>query len=221
MSDETLEVVESADAGNKKLEELTIGQLRQYAKLYRITYAKDATKADILSAIQTRLKGKQILDVVDVNKAPAPGRWRIVIQKDPSIGVKAGGRPVPVFVNGYRCDIPRGVPVDVPEKVVRLLETCMHPQTVEDPTKNGAYRIELLPSYPFTVQTFTAGPDPSPGFEKVKQATHRPREAFYQMFDYWPNKQALREAIKEGFISLHAGDRIDSAPNLADDTLGE
>lgn len=217
MSDMTLN--DDGHDGNKGLEELTIAQLRQYAKLYRITLEKDATKPEIVEAIKLRLKNKQILKVVDESKAPAPGRWRIVVQKDSSIGIKAGSRPVPVFVNGYRCDIPRGVPVDVPEKVVRLLETCRHPQVIEDPDRSGYSKIELLPSYPFQVLAFTPGPDPQPGFEKVKEAGYRPRARFYQMFDYWPSKSALREAIKSGLIKLKDDEFVEGDRSLP--TLGD
>lgn len=208
MSEETKEVVAEESTDNTSLEGLTIGQLRKYASLYRIPLNKEATKLEILAAIKHKLKNKQVTVVTDESKGPAPGRTRIVIQKDASLGPRAGGRPVPVFVNGYRAEIPRGVPCDVPHKVVSLLENSEHPQCVEDPEENGRYKIELLPSYPFSILATTPGPDPSPGFEKVKQQTHRPREAFYQMFDYWPSKEKLREAIKEGLITLKRGEQL-------------
>lgn len=210
MSEETIEAGTEQSHDSTSLDSLTIGQLRKYASLYRIALAKDASKPQILEAIKHKLKNKQITVVTDESKGPAPGRTRIVIQKDASLGPKAGGRPVPVFVNGYRADIPRGIPCDVPHKVVSLLQNCEHPQCVEDPDATGMnlYKIEMLPSYPFTILATTPGPDPSPGFEKIKRQTHRPREAFYQMFDYWPSKEALREAIKEGLISLNKGERL-------------
>lgn len=203
------EMTFGGEAGAKALDELTIAQLRQYAKLYNVVVEKTATKQDIINALQAKMKSKQVLKVADESKAPPPGRWRIVLQKDPTIGAKAGSRPVPVFVNGYRCDIPRGIAVDVPEKVVRLLETCKHPQVVDDPERSGYSKIELLPSYPFQVLDKTEGPDPAPGFEKIKEASYRPRERFWQLFDYWPSKAQLREAQEAGLVSLRSGEFLD------------
>lgn len=199
MSDK--EIQEEGGSGGA-LEDLSIAQLRKYASLYRLPYAKDATKKDLLAMINARLKNKQILTVVDESKEPAPGRSRIVIQKDPTIGPKAGSRPVPVFVNGYRCDIPRGVPCDVPHKVVKVLANSKHPQVTEDPDRPGKSTYENLPSYPFQVLASTPGPDPQPGFERIKEAAYRPRERFFQLFDYWPTKAALRDAIKTKLITL-------------------
>lgn len=201
-------------SGPSTLAELTVEQLKKYATLYKIPFNKDSSKEELIVLIENKNKNKQLSVAMDTSKAPAPGRTRIVIQKDASLGPKAGNRAVPVFVNGYRADIPRGVPCDVPHKVVDLLQNCMHPQTVIDENDpQGASKVELLPSYPFNILASTEGPDPAPGFEKVKAKTHRPREVFYQLFGYWPHKAALREAIKEGLISLKDDEKIMLEPS--------
>lgn len=190
---------------------MTIAQARSAAKLYNVPLSREMTLEDIRAAIRAKIKKHNMVRVADVSDAPAPGRWRIVVHKSTENGAKVGGRPVQVNVQGYRCSIPRNVPVDVPEKVVRVLENSYHYVTVEQ--ENGVSVFEPQLSYPFQVLAKTDGPDPSPGYEKVKKKWYMARMKFRDHFGYWPKNQAmLREAIKEGHIKAPDLPAMDPGP---------
>lgn len=179
---------------------MTIAQARSSAKLYNVALSREMTSDDIKTAIRLKIKKHNFVRVADSNTAPAPGRWRIIVHKSTNEGAKVGGRPVQVNVQGYRASIPRNVAVDVPEKVVRVLENSYTYVTVEQDGGNSAFEPQL--TYPFQVLASTPGPDPSPGYEKIKARWYQARKKFRDHFGYWPKNQAmLREAIKEGHIT--------------------
>jgi hypothetical protein len=102
-------------------------------------------------------------------------------------------------VNGFGVSIPRNVPVDVPEKIVRVLESSVHFVPIEG--ADGKTRGEAQLSYPFQVVAHTPGPDPTPGYEKTKARMYARRLAYRDEFGYWPRNQAqLREAEEKGLI---------------------
>lgn len=193
MSDEVL------DQEKDTLNDMSIAQARAYAKLYNVALTREMTLEDIKTVIREKQRKHRMVTQADVTRGPAPGRWRITVHKTTEFGAKAGSRPVTVRVNGYVCSIPRNVPVDVPEKVVRVLENSYHYVSVE--ADGGAWVFEPQLSYPFQVLAMNEGPDPSPGYEKQKARTYKMRLAFRDEFGYWPKNQAqLREAMKEGLI---------------------
>lgn len=191
--------VEGAD-----FESMTIAKLRSFANLYRIPFARDSTKKDIISAIQHKLRGQTIAKPVVGDSRPGPGFARIKMMRDNA--PRARNIPIYVQVNGRTCTIPRGVEVDVPEKIVECLRHSTHPQIMEDTTKAfndpKRVRIEAMPSYPFEVLDRTPGPDPWPGYEVHKKSTYGPREKFWKLFGRWPKRGEVTEAIKGGFITL-------------------
>jgi hypothetical protein len=182
-----------------KLEAMPIAELRKYAKNFNIQLSREMTAGDIKAAIHLKKAKHNYVLEADLSSAPAPGRWRIMIHKTSHFGTKVGSRPVPVWVNGYVVSIPPGVWVDVPEKVVRVLENSVHfnPITLED----GSTGAESQLTYPFQIQSFTPGPDPVPGYEKSKARYYARRLAYRDEFGYFPKNQAqLREAEEKGFI---------------------
>jgi hypothetical protein len=180
------------------LDTMNIAELRKTAKLYNVALSREMTADDIKAAIQ-RKKSKHNLVVEAVSDKPAPGRWRIIVHKTSEHGAAVGSRPVFVKVNGFAVNIPRNVPVDVPEKVVRVLESSVHFVPVEG--ADGHTRGEAQLSYPFQVVDHTPGPDPVPGYEKTKARMYARRVAFRDEFGYWPRNQAmLREAEEKGLI---------------------
>jgi hypothetical protein len=200
MSEEILDQKEEGD----RLDNMTIAQLRSYAKLINVPLTREHTTEDIKRDIRAKQKKQNIVNEADTSTGPAPGRWRIILHKNTEFGAKAGSRPVTIKVNGYTCTIPRNIPVDVPEKVVRVLENSCHYVAVEQPDgKSWGFEAQL--SYPFQVVAMTPGPDPSPGYEVSKARKYMMREAFRNEFGYWPRNSAqLEEAIKEGLIKRAA-----------------
>lgn len=196
------------------LESLTIAQLRKFANHAGIPFARDTTKDELIAKIKDAQNRRNLAAPVNENVGPKPGYTRILIHKDPSTGVKAGSRPVTVRVNGYVVTIPRGIPQDVPHKVVEVLQHSTKPQVVEDPSLPASdpqkFRMESVHSYPFQILASTPGPDPVSSWDKMREATYRPRERYRELFGRWPTRAALREAIKEGFIKLGSGETLGS-----------
>ena len=187
------------------LESKNEAQLRKYADLMRIPLTKDMTRKEIISAIKARQKDKQTIEIAETGTRPKPGWARIEILKDSSPG--ATNRPVYVQVNGYRCTVPRGVEVDVPIKVVNVLNDSRSVKVAED--KNRAFNDpryfskEMLPSYPFQVRDINPGPDPNPSAgQRSRIARAGPREEFREQFGRYPRRDELLQAQKEGFVKM-------------------
>lgn len=196
---------EILDQEKDRFDDMSIAQLRSYAKLIGATIGRDYTTEDIKRVIRAKQKKGNFIAAADTSSDIPPGRYRIVIHKDTEFGVKAGSRPVTVTVNSVPFTMPRGVPCDVPEKVVRVLENSVHYTMSEDAANEGPGKgmtlAEVKLSYPFQVLGMTPGPDPMPGSEKSKARYYLMRKAFCDEFGYWPkNRAMLDEAIKEGLI---------------------
>lgn len=185
-----------------KLAALDINDLRKYAKNYNVALSRDMTAGDIRAAIHAKKQKHNYVMEADLNSAPEPGRWRIMVHKTSDFGTKVGSRVVTVWVNGYVVSLPRGIAVDVPEKVVRVLETSIHFNPMEG--DDGRTFGEAQLTYPFQVIAFTPGPDPVPGYEKAKARYYARRVAFLHEFGHWPKNQAqVRDAEEKGFIGPH------------------
>lgn len=195
---------------DKELADKTIAQLRTYASLQRVAITREMTKEDIIAAIKAKNKDKDFLRIAEVGSMPLPGFARILMHRDPTPG--AANRPVYVHVNGYKCTVPRGVEVDVPHKVVSVLNDAKEQRKEVDQSQplDSPNRIRNVSvhSYPFQLISMTPGPDPRPGLEKTKQSAYGPRVAFRDRFGRWPKRAELLEAIKEGLIKMNAGELI-------------
>lgn len=185
------------------LDDLTIQQARKYASLYRIVVPKDATKEDIIAILKARRNARDMALIVDEgSQGPKPGWARITIHRDGNVG--ASNNPVYIGANGYNVTVPRGVEVDVPIKVVGVLNDSVEERLVEVVDAQGQMKWEYkkIMCYPFQVHTMTPGPDPRPGFEKGKAAAMRPREKFREKFGRWPSREELLDAQKHGLIPV-------------------
>lgn len=184
---------------DERLDGMNIADARKLAKQYGVSLSREMTLEDIKKAIHLKRSKHKIVDQADLSQPPAPGRWRILVHKTTENGAKAGGRPQPIRVNGYFATLPRNVPIDVPEKVVRALENTVHYVATDDESGQSSY--EPRHSFPFQILAFTPGPDPVPGYEKAKARNYRMRLAYRDEFGVWPKNQAqLREAIDKGHI---------------------
>ena len=192
----------TADDTTRPLSDLDINELRKLATtVYRIVLTRDMSEADIRKAIEAKKKKSDYAELAElVGGAPKPGYARILVHKDPSPG--ASNRPVPLGINGYRIAIPRGIEVDVPIKVVGVLNDAKVSVLREDtslaPNDPGRFKFESAHSYPFSLITMTPGPDPRPGYEQNREKQMRPRVKFRDKYGYWPRKEELREAMRRG-----------------------
>lgn len=190
------------------LEKNTIADLRRKAQaVYGIPVTKDMEKDEIINAIRNKQRNQQFAKIVDTSAgedAPLPGWARIEIFLDNS--PTASNRPVYINVNGYKCTVPRGHVVDVPIKVMNALNDAREIRMKEDFSEplNSPRRFkqESTHSYPFRVYQVTDGPDPRPGNQAAREAKVKPRETFRDYFGFWPSAEQLKEAIKDGVITV-------------------
>lgn len=186
--------------GSKNLEEMSIGDLRKVAStVYRISITRDMDKEQILRLIGEKKRRGDFAELAEFNgDAPKPGYARIMIHKS-SLGYN---RPVYISTNGYRITVPRGVEVDVPIKVVGVLNDSRSSRLREDLTKAlndpARWTWEESHDYPFSVVSLTPGPDPKPGNEANRMKSHRLRTKFRDKFGIWPKHEELRQAIRDG-----------------------
>lgn len=182
----------------------TIADVRKAAATYRVSWSRDMSKEEIIEAIKASLSaGKYALQAV--GDVPQPGWVRIRIHSDPS--PTASNRPVYVSVNGYATLIPRDINVDVPAKTAEVLANSKSAKLKEDTSQPmnspGRYRFVEQQNYPFSIISYTPGPDPRDEYEKSAQAAERPREAFKNKYGYWPKtEEELRDAIRSGDLTI-------------------
>lgn len=183
---------------------------RKAADIYRIPVTPDFTKGDIIDAIRRKQNGRRVdvaLTAGDVGKNELqPGWAEIELFKDNRPNAK--NRPQFFGVNGYRCMVPFGVKCRVPLKVHEVLKNAVETRRVQDEvvsarnSDQSRYKTIEVQRFPYQVHGIKEGPDPRPVMEKRKAVTMRPREKFVDIFGYWPSSDQLKEAIKDGVISL-------------------
>jgi hypothetical protein len=187
---------------NYDLDNLGIAELRKLAStVYRLPLTRDMTADDIRKLIKSKEKKGDFAQLAEFNgDAPRPGWARVIIHKDNN--PSSSNRPVYLSINGYRITIPRGVEVDVPIKVVGVLNDAKQ-RFLKENTSVGTgdpnrFFWEDSHSYPFSVVNMTSGPDPKPGNEKNREKQMGPRIRFRDKFGYWPKREELREAMRRG-----------------------
>lgn len=194
----------SLDKFVESLASASIADVRKAANTYRVSFTRDMTKDEIIEAIKASLSaGKYALQAV--GDVPQPGWARIRIHSDPSPG--ASNRPVYVCVNSYAVLIPRDIEVDVPLKIVDNLATSKSAKLREDTTQPlnspGRHKFVEVINYPYSLISYTPGPDPRDAYELVAQAAERPRAAFLEKYGYWPKSEDdLRDAMRSGALAL-------------------
>lgn len=191
--------VEAAPA--QILEDLTRAELMKRAvAVYNVSITKDMTKDQIIAAIRQKEKVGTFIQLAEKHTGPKPGWTRIIIHKntDP----KASNRQVFVGINGRRYYIPRGVEVDVPHKIVALLDTVkdkvLKENEMEPTNSRNRFYWEEGHTYPFNVIAVNPGPDPQPGDELSRGAKIAPKQEYRRKFGHWPTDQELRDAQRSG-----------------------
>lgn len=189
-----------------KFEDMTIGKLREYASHMRVAVAKTATKAEILEALNRKLRDRTLTEIAAPESQVRPGYAKITILMDPM--PDAMNYPVYVNANGYVCTIPRGLPVIVPMRVVRTLQDAQVQRKKQSITLvNGRDQFTeteiTSPSYPFQVHEMVPGPEVLTSLEQAKLRTIGPRRRYRDLFGRWPRPKDLIRAIEQGLIKLN------------------
>lgn len=197
------------------LKDLSIAQLREYAKHLRLPLERTATKEDILKIIENKLNGRVVPTLASQNDVIPPGYAKIRVLEDPT----PGSANIPVYINnnGYEATLPRGVDIVVPMRVVRGLNDAAvnrKKQTIApDAQGREAFRETVVrtPSYPFQVIEVNPGPEVRTAHEQNKLKLQRPREKYRDLFGRWPRGGDLTRAIEKGLIKLGDDDSLPKA----------
>ena len=105
-------------------------------------------------------------------------------------------------INNRSFSIPVNVEVDVPNKVVGVLNDAVESTPDLDQDSRVVGYSENL-SYPFTLIESKPGPDPRPGYEVQREAKLKAKRAFEAKEGYWPsdlimNQQRQLSMIRAG-----------------------
>lgn len=197
------------DPNNKPVEDMTIQELRKTATSLAIKPSRDWDADDFRTAITSRRKGGNILNVnIDPNTGPAPGYARIKLQNSSS----GQNFPVPVAINKYVCKVPRDVVVDVPIEVMQVLQNSTYPaKRTQTDLETGTMKATNSdePAYPLQVLGMTPGVARYPnGLAKIRASgdteRYRLREKYREINGRWPRNKEFKE-FKAEFDRQRAG----------------
>lgn len=199
--------------------DMPIGKLREYAVHLRVAVAKTSTKEEIIAAIERKLNGRVMPQLADSDDSPPPGYAKITILEDST--PDSSNIPVYINANGYVATLPRGVPIIVPRRVVRVLTDATVRRRKQSIVVDSATGREMFkettvvsPSYPFQVHEITHGPEVMTPHEINKQKAQGPRKRYQQLFGRYPRPGELHRAIEKGLISLQDTDVIDGPVDM-------
>ncbi len=194
---------------------MEIGQLRKYAAHMRLAIAKTSTKVDIIEAIERKLNGRVMPEFASEDTKVKPGYAKIIVLEDPM--PDAANLPVYVGANGYVATLPRGIPLIVPMRVVRLLNDAKVTRRKQSLSLNADGRESFKetsvtsPSYPYQILDMTPGPELVTSLEAGKQRTAGPKRRYRQLFGRWPRPKELTRAIEQKLISLGDDEILDAS----------
>lgn len=173
--------------------DLSMADLRKYAKFADITSQRDWTKEDYVDAIKTKLASSHVALVVDNGLGLKAGFCRVLIHRDPTPG--HSNRSVHVGINGKLYSIPRGVEVEIPKVFLSSLSDAITTYTEQDSAPSsdnpgGTFKENKRLSYPFQIIAV----DPREyEFEDPRARSYAERLEFFNQYGAWPTAGELQE----------------------------
>lgn len=178
----------------ESLELLPISEVRSRAsKNFGLKLNKDHTKEDIINLI-VGMASKSDYAKAATDNLPEPGWSRI--QAFPVPGRSTF--PFYVGLNGYFIWIPYNVKVDVPTKILGVLNDAQEMMITTDEFGNQTRTLQA--SYPYQLIHTTPGPDPRPGFEVGRERKIAAKRAFAEKHGYWPKNADIKEAKQAAIL---------------------
>lgn len=175
------------------LEILPISAVRERAvKNFGLKLQRDYSKEDIINLI-VGVASKADYAHIATDELPAAGWSRIKAFPVP------GRSTFPFYAgcNGYFIWIPYNVNVDVPSKMLGVLNDAQEMRITTDEFGNQTRTMES--SYPYQLIHTTEGPDPRPGFEVGRERKIAAKRKFADVHGYWPKNKDIQEA-RQGAI---------------------
>lgn len=196
---------------------MTLGQLKEVAKHMRVAVSKDASIEDIIESLNQKQRGKVVAQIADTDSGLKPGYARIVIDE-----TQNSSRQTPVYMydNGLEFTIPRGVPVDVPQRVVRHLQSSVVKRRRQIDGEDGRPKtvMSMVMQYPMQVLDINPGPEYKTKREEAAERLIGPRRRYRDMFGRWPRPYDMTRAIESGILSLDKNEDLPMAEIVLSDT---
>lgn len=195
------QTVEPTEQLPKRVDEMSIQELRRLATSYNIKASRDWDRTDFIEAINNRRSRSSLVELVEDNSGnPLAGKARITIQS-PEQG---STHPVPVNVNNYFALIPRDIQVDIPIPALEALNNSTTPVRVKDPKggfdRDGKPKMvwRHVPTYHVTVHSITPGIAKGPnGQPLIKPSTslakHNLKMKYKEIYGRWPKREQFRK----------------------------
>lgn len=188
------------------LMQLPLAELRARAlEVYKIPVTPEMRAQDIVESIRRgRTKVESAFSQETFGEQVPAGWSKVMFFKDPN----PGAQNIPVYFaqNGYKCTIPRGIEVLVPTKLVdgaiagAVTENRVLNKEQTRLSGQPVYDVVKMPRFPYQVTMRREGPDPRPVSDSSRARRFEPRQRFHDLFEFWPNKEQLLQAIKDGAI---------------------
>lgn len=168
------------------LEKLAMSELRQKAsKIFGIKLTREHKAEEIIQLIMSQVESANYTDVAEGDLKPGYARIKLN---------RAEGRASLVYLNcnGYYCWIPVDIEVDVPIKLIDILENAKEMKKVLN--EFNEYVDVMSLSYPYNVIAKNPGADPKPGREAQTDAKWKAYQRFYAKHKFWPSQRVLQQA---------------------------
>jgi hypothetical protein len=174
------------------LEALSIGDLRKKAvNNFGLKLTREYSKEDIVNLIIKVSQGTNFAQ--ESSGELKPGWARIKIHKD-----RNSTQDMVFFnCNGYQALIPLGIEVDVPIKVLEILDHAEEMRITKlDDYGNPQWGMEI--SYPYTLLGKLDGPDPKPGYEVMRERKIAGKKKFFQKYGQYPTDKQYQAFVLSG-----------------------
>lgn len=191
------------DESGDTLADVSIADLRRYAKMMGITAQRDWDTADYIAAIKAQTEAAKYTRAYGATESTLkPGHARLTIFRDPTPG--HSNSALPLGLNGRIFLAPRGVEITMPLEYVAVLADAKatYMKQKREPSANapeGEVVEETLQSYPFQaheIRPHENGSQFSSQFDQ-RGAFYRRRLAFLEAIGKWPTTGELLTYEKE------------------------
>lgn len=195
--------------------DMTIGQLKEVAKHMRVAVSKDASAEDIIEALNKKQRNRVVAEVAQKETGLKPGYARIRIDETQNSNRQM---PVYVFDNGLDMTIPRGVEVDVPQRIVDHLRNSKVKRRRQVDGEDGRPKTTFLEvlQYPFQVIDVNPGPQIKTKREQAADRLIGPRRKYRDMFGRWPRPRDMTRAIESGLLTLDKDEELPQSEMMLD-----
>lgn len=196
-------LTQTDESGNDALSDVSIADLRKYAKMMGISAQRDWGAADYVAAIKAQTEAAKFTRAEGADQSTIPpGHARLTIFRDSAPDSKNSS--IPLGLNGRLFTAPRGIEIVMPLEYVAVLadakSTYVKQKTEASATSPmGEIVEETIQSYPFQVHEVRPHDKDSKFRSQLDQrgANYLRRLACREVIGKWPTTGELLEWERE------------------------